>query len=76
MPFRIVVQECDASACGFRCLQICPLGVLLAVPRSGHHRGLPTKPDGYLIAPRFHGHCNACGLCADACPDKAISLQN
>ena len=75
MAFRIVVQECDASACGYRCLQVCRLGVLLAVPVSRHNRGLPGKPDRYVIAPRFSKYCNACGLCVEMCPDGAIALQ-
>jgi len=75
MAFRIVVQECDALACGCRCLQACPLGVLLAVPLNRHNRGLPRKPAGYVIAPRFSRQCNACGTCVEVCPDGAISLQ-
>lgn len=74
MPVTIVVRECDALACGFLCLKACPLGVLLAVPR-GHSRGVPTAPQGYMVAPRFEGHCNACGLCVQACPQSAISIQ-
>lgn len=74
MAFRIVVQECDALACGFLCLHACPLGALLAVPR-GHSRGVAMKPEGYIIAPRFHGNCNACALCAQTCPRNAISIQ-
>jgi formate hydrogenlyase subunit 6/NADH:ubiquinone oxidoreductase subunit I len=75
MAFRIVVQECDASACGYRCLHACPLGVFLAVPLSSHNRGLPKKPDRYVITPRFSRYCNACGLCVEVCPERAISLQ-
>jgi ferredoxin len=74
MSVAIVVRECDALACDFLCLQACPLGVLLAVPR-GHSHGVPTKPRGYIIAARFPGNCNACGLCAQACPQNAISIQ-
>ena len=76
MAFRIVVQECDAPACGYRCLQSCPLGVFLAVPLSRHSRGLPRKPDRYVIVPRFSRQCSACGLCLEVCPEGAISLQH
>ena len=74
MSAKIVVRECDALACGFLCLQACPLGALLAVPRN-HSRGVPTKPRGYTVAPRFDSHCNACGLCIQTCPQNAISIQ-
>jgi formate hydrogenlyase subunit 6/NADH:ubiquinone oxidoreductase subunit I len=75
MAFRIVVQRCDASACGYRCLQACPLGVFLAVPLGSRNRGLPKKPHRYVIAPRFSRYCNACGLCIEVCPERAISLR-
>jgi formate hydrogenlyase subunit 6/NADH:ubiquinone oxidoreductase subunit I len=74
MSATIAVNECDALACGFLCLQACPLGVLLAVPRN-HNRDGSKKPRAYGVAPRFAGHCNACGLCAEACPQRAISIQ-
>jgi formate hydrogenlyase subunit 6/NADH:ubiquinone oxidoreductase subunit I len=74
MSATIAVKECDALACGFLCLHACPLGVLLAVPRN-HSRGGSAKPRGYAVAPRFDGHCNACGLCIEACPQSAISIQ-
>ena len=75
MSAKIVVRECDALACGFLCLQACPLGVLLAVPRS-NSRGGASRPRGYTVAPRFDGHCNACGVCIEACPQNAISIQS
>lgn len=75
MAFRIVVKECDAPACGYRCLQACPLGVLLAIPRGSRQGGIPTRPRKYVIAPRFSRLCNACGLCIDVCPEGAISLE-
>ncbi len=74
MSATIAVKECDALSCGFLCLRACPLGVLLAVPRN-HSRDGSAKPRGYAVAPRFDGHCNACGLCAEACPQSAISIQ-
>ena len=74
MSATIAVNECDALACGFLCLRACPLGVLLAVPRN-HNRDGSKKPRAYGVAPRFVGHCNACGLCAEACPQSAISIQ-
>ena len=74
MSATIAVNECDALACGFLCLRACPLGVLLAVPRN-HNRDGSAKPQGYGVAPRFDGHCNACGLCIEACPQSAISIQ-
>jgi len=73
MSAKIAVKECDALACGFLCLRACPLGVLLAVPRN-HSRAGSAKPRGYAVAPRFEGHCNACGLCIQACPQNAISI--
>jgi formate hydrogenlyase subunit 6/NADH:ubiquinone oxidoreductase subunit I len=75
MPTTITIRECDALACGFLCLRACPLGVLLAVPRN-HSRVGSAAPQGYAIAPRFEGHCNACGLCIQACPQNAISVQS
>jgi formate hydrogenlyase subunit 6/NADH:ubiquinone oxidoreductase subunit I len=74
MSATIAVNECDALVCGFLCLRACPLGVLLAVPRN-HNRDGSVKPRAYGVAPRFAGHCNACGLCAEACPESAISIQ-
>ena len=71
----VVIQQCDALACGFLCLQACPLGALLAVPRNGSRIG-SARPRGYGVAPRFDGHCNACGLCIEACPQDAISMQD
>jgi ferredoxin len=74
MSAKIVIQRCDALACGFLCLHACPLGVLLAIPRNGSRVG-SAKPRGYGVAPRFGGHCNASGLCVEACPQNVISIQ-
>jgi ferredoxin len=75
MSTTITIRECDALACGFLCLRACPLGVLLAVPRN-HSRAGSAVPQGYAVAARFEGHCNACGLCSQACPQNAISVQS
>ena len=70
MAFKIVVKECDAAACGYQCLQVCPLGVFFAVPPGGTHRAA-----GHTVVAHFAGDCNGCGLCVQVCPRDAISLQ-
>ncbi len=74
MPASITVNDCDAVTCGFRCLRACPTGALLAVPK-GQLTDPPSAPAGYNVALRFEGSCNACGLCAQACPEGAIVTE-
>lgn len=53
--------ECHACA---NCAQICPTGSLF-MEQSGTTAGLVHRP----------AHCIGCGLCIEACPQKALTLS-
>ena len=71
--YKISVKACDPKGCGFRCQEICPMGVFLAAPRKklDDHS---IEPD-YRIAPRWPFFCNGCMDCVACCPEKAIAVK-
>jgi ferredoxin len=71
--YRIKVGTCDAKGCGYRCQELCPTGVFLAVPKKKlKDRGI--EPD-YRIVARFAHFCNGCMECVTGCPEAAIQVS-
>lgn len=73
--YRIKVRDCDAEACGYRCQEVCPQGVFLAVPRERKMSRHASNPR-YRIVPRFAYFCDGCGECIPACPQDAIRVSS
>ena len=73
--YRIKVADCDAEACGYRCQEVCPQGVFLAVPRK-KNRARHSADPRYRIVPRFAYFCDGCGECLSACGRKAIRVTS
>lgn len=73
--YRIKVGDCDAEDCGYRCQEVCPQGVFLAVPREKNHEKHSANPR-YSIVPRFAYFCDGCGECVPACSQKAIRVTS
>lgn len=65
------------------CVRVCPVGVFeLGVLAASERASLSLKGrvkgffHGYKQAFAVHAErCEACGLCVDACPERAITLQ-
>jgi len=54
------------------CLDTCPQGVFRIMPKEARKPGKPTKT--WEIGTLFLSLCTACGVCEDACPQKALAL--
>jgi 4Fe-4S ferredoxin len=72
-------HRCEGKA---DCLRVCPYDVFeLSILDGAQRAALPFLP---RLKARFHGwrqafavradQCRACGLCVEACPEKAITL--
>lgn len=73
----------DFNSCGGKkdCVAVCPYGVFEIKPISkqdkaklnlkGQIKTLFFKQKAYVIQPN---QCHSCGLCVQACPEKAIKL--
>ncbi len=68
------MADCDGEDCGFRCQEICPRGVFLAVPRHRDRSRHAARPR-YRIVPRFQELCDGCGECVKACPRGGIRVS-
>lgn len=71
--FKVRVKGCESEACGYRCQEVCPCGVFLAVPRSRDRRRHAARPR-YRIVPRFRELCDGCRECVEVCPQGAIRV--
>jgi NAD-dependent dihydropyrimidine dehydrogenase PreA subunit len=71
--YKVKVGDCDPKGCGYRCQEICPTGVFLAMPRK-KLKDHSIEPD-YRIVPRFAYFCNGCMDCVTACPEAAIKVS-
>jgi NAD-dependent dihydropyrimidine dehydrogenase PreA subunit len=72
--FAVKVGKCDADACGFRCLEVCPRGVFLAVPGEKHRERQSVYPR-HRVVPRFSYFCDGCGDCLPVCPHQLIVVK-
>lgn len=72
-------SRCEGKA---ECVRVCPVGVYMVGTLAPEHRaglGLRARVKGFahrwqqalLVNPAA---CEACGLCVQACPEKAITL--
>ena len=71
--YRIKVKDCAAEQCGYRCQEVCPQGVFLAVPRDRKMEKHAADPR-YRIVPRFAYFCDGCGECIPVCQPEAIRI--
>ncbi|RJP26836.1 MAG: hypothetical protein C4536_15035 [Actinobacteria bacterium] len=73
--YGIKVGACNAGACGFRCQEVCPQGVFLAVPKERNRARHAADPH-YRIVPRFAYFCDGCGECLPVCAQNAIRITS
>ena len=57
--------------CG-KCMQECPVGVFIKIPKGRFKLGELQKE--YRIHPLFKEICNGCGVCMNICPRNCIKL--
>jgi 2-oxoglutarate ferredoxin oxidoreductase subunit delta len=65
---KIVIDEMRCKGCGL-CTLACPKGLIRLSDKINRQGFLPAE-----ISPELPRLCTSCALCAQVCPDVAISV--
>ncbi|MEW6034704.1 MAG: 4Fe-4S dicluster domain-containing protein [Chloroflexota bacterium] len=65
-------EKCATPRDCRKCLDVCPNGVL-GTYGAGREPG--KKETNWTVAPVYLALCDACGLCAQACPSAALQVR-
>ena len=73
MQIEINEKKCTSPCECRKCLAVCPETVLMAYPQVG--RQLGKAPEDWRIRPVFLSLCTGCKICAEICPQNAITVS-